>query len=234
MQLSLFQPEPPPVINHKEDPRNRMRKVLEPHLPEKAVDPVIDWLMDNRTKLRITSSRSSKLGDYRPSGAGKIPVISVNHNLNKYAFLITLVHEMAHHVVIEAFSSPRPLISFRRKKRPKPHGPEWQSHYRKLMASYLDPDIFPGEIADAINRYLENPRASTTADHGLLRVLRKYDTPDGSESLDKLPFDAVFYLKNGRSFRKKERIRKRYRCVSNDNGRIYLFNPMAQVFQSSG
>ena len=125
------------------------------------------------------------------------------------------------------------VISFRKKQRPKPHGTEWKSRYRMLMEPFLNPDILPLDIIEVMKQYLENPKASTTADQQLFRVLKNYDKPDGSEFIDKLPFDAVFHLRNGRSFRKKEKLRKRFKCISVDNGRIYLFNPMAQVFLSA-
>jgi SprT protein len=230
MQYSLFQSDPPPEKTVNEDPRILMIKVLEPHLPEKSVGFIINWLIDNNVQLRISNSRTTKLGDYRPPRQGAIPRISVNHNLNKYAFLITLVHEMAHHLVMDPLEPHHPVISFRKKKRPKPHGTEWRSHYRDLMVPFMIPAIFPQDIIEIMQQYLVNPKASSTADQKLFRILKKYDVPDGSEFIDKLPFDAVFQLRNGRSFRKKEKMRKRYRCISMDNGRIYLFNPMAQVF----
>jgi hypothetical protein len=207
-----------------------MRKALEPHIPDQSIGFIVDWLIDKKVLLRISNTRSTKQGDYRPPRPGSMPGISVNHNLNKFAFLITLVHEMAHHMVMEAQEVKHTLLSFRKRKRPKPHGPEWQSHYRNLMGPFMIPAILPPDIIEAMKQYLENPKASTTADQNLFRALKKYDMPDGSEYIDKLPFDAVFHLRNGRSFRKKEKMRKRYRCISTDNGRIYLFNPMAQVF----
>jgi SprT protein len=231
MQLSLFHTDPPPE-KISDDPRIKMRKVLEPHLPEKSIGLIIDWLLAHKVHLRISNSRTSKLGDYRPPRPGIIPKISVNHNLNKFSFLITLVHEMAHHMVMDAFVDQRRLIYFKRRKRPRPHGPEWQTCYRVLMDPFMVPAILPGEIIEVMKQYLENPKASTTADQNLFRVLKIHDIPDGSESIDKIPFDAVFHLRNGRSFRKKERMRKRYRCICTDTGRIYLFNPMAQVFLS--
>jgi SprT protein len=230
MQLSLFQPDPPHHKPVKEDPGILMRKLLEPYLPDKSIGLIIDWLIDNKVKLRISNNRTTKLGDYRTPKPGSPARISVNHNLNKYAFLITLVHEMAHHMVLGGTGENHFIISFRKKRRPKPHGTEWQSHYRKLMAPFLSPGIFPPDIIALMKQYLENPKASTTADLKLSRILKKYDMPDGSEFIENLPFNAVIHLRNGRSFHKKEKIRKRYRCICLSTGRVYLFNPMAQVF----
>jgi len=251
MQLSLFQSDPPrekiststpkPFSSRKKvagdkaagltvDKRILMRNVLEPHLPERSIGLIIDWLIIQKVQLRISNSRTSKFGDYRTPGAGSIPRISVNHNLNKFAFLITLVHEMAHHMVLGGMHEKHFVISFRKKNRPKPHGTEWKAHYRNLMVPFLNPGTLPQDLIEVMKQYLENPKASTTADQKLFRALKNYDQPDGSEFIDKLPFDAVFHLRNGRSFRKKEKVRKRYKCISIDNGRTYLFNPMAQVF----
>jgi hypothetical protein len=232
MQLSLFQSDPPAKKTVCEDPRILMRRILETHLPEKSIGVIIDWLIDQKVQLRISNSRTSKFGDYRPPRPGSAPRISVNHNLNKFAFLITLVHEMAHHMVLGGIHERHFVISFRKKNRPKPHGTEWQSYYRILMDEFMNPAILPREIIEVMKQYLENPKASTTADQKLFRALKNYDKPDGSEFIDSLPFNAVFHLRNGHSFRKKEKMRKRYRCISIDNGRIYLFNPNAQVFLS--
>jgi SprT protein len=244
MQLSLFLPDPgseKPVLKirkpdirvekpEKVDPKIRMRKVISDFIPENAIEQVITWLLDQKVQLKISNSRSTKLGDYRPAWPGKIPVITVNHNLNIYAFLVTLVHEMAHHLVMKE-ASHKQLNPFRKKHHPRPHGLEWQEQYRKLMDPYLVPGILPVDLVEAVRQYLANPRASTTADKDLYRILRQYDDPDGSEFIEILPFDALFHLRNGRRFIKKEKIRKRYRCVSVENGKIYLFNPMAQVFR---
>jgi len=230
MQLSLFQPDPPPGKPLKEDKRILMRDILVPYLPEKSVEFIIDWFLDKKVRLRISNDRITKLGDYRPPKPGLPAKISVNGNLNKYAFLITLVHEMAHHMVLGCVDAPPFIIAFRSKKKPKPHGLEWQSSYRKLMAPLLDPDILPPDILVSLKNHLESPKASTTADMKLLGILKKYDKPDGSEFLENLSFDSVFHLRNGLTFYKKEKIRKRYRCIRADNGRTYLFNPMAQVF----
>jgi len=250
MQLSLFQPDlprekistPPPVSltsrrriardegsGLKKDNRILMRDILVPYLPEKSIEFIIDWLIEKKVRLRISNNRTTKLGDYRPPKPGLPAKISVNHNLNKYSFLITLVHEMAHHMVLGGIDENSFFLPFRRKKKPKPHGTEWQSSYCKLMAPLLNTEILPPDIIVSMKQYLENPKASTTADMHLFRILKKYDKPDGSVFIENLPFNAVFHLRNGLAFHKKEKIRKRYRCICINNGRMYLFNPMAQV-----
>ena len=39
----------------------------------------------------------------------------------------------------------------------------------------------------------------------------------------------MFKLKDGRIFRKEEKLRKRYKCVEVSSRRVYLFSPVAEV-----
>jgi SprT protein len=243
MQLSLFRSDPPPEPEKETipDPRTLMKKALLPHLPEKSIDFIIHWLLENKVQLRISRSRSSKLGDYRLPRPGTIPKISVNHNLNPFSFLITLVHEMAHHAVYASvethdyasqqnYVSQLKFASLRKKRRPKPHGQEWKSEYRKLMVPFLNESIFPEKILSVLTDYFNNPRASSKADQHLSRMLKSFDEPNGKVILETLPIDSVFHLPNGRKFQKKEKIRTRYRCLCLKTKRLYLFNPLAEVF----
>jgi SprT protein len=234
MQLSLFRRDPPeekPVKAPKTDPHSILRKHLVPHLDEAVLDSIIDWLIDKKVQLRISKSRSTKLGDYRYPKPGSPPRISVNHNLNRYSFLITLVHEMAHHDVYLTMQEKG--FNFLRKKKPiKPHGQEWKAAYRQRMAPYLNAWIFPEEVLSVLQDYFENPRASSSADHHLARMLKTFDHPNGKVILETLPLDAVFHLPNNKKFQKKEKVRTRYRCICLKTKRIYLFNPLAEVYST--
>ncbi len=204
-------------------------------IPDQAIDYIYSWFMRNGVSIRISRSRSSKYGDYRAPHRDQSPWISVNKNLNNYDFLITIVHEMAHHEVWKlsqaAISKPS-LFPFNRKRSmpvPKPHGIEWMEQFRLLMIPLLNTGIFPGDLLILLNDYFNNIRSSRRFNHDLSRLLRQYDRPDGHEFVENLPFDAVFSLPDGRSFQKKEKLRKRYRCICLSNNRIYLFSPLARV-----
>ncbi|HQW85695.1 MAG TPA: zinc-dependent peptidase, partial [Flavobacteriales bacterium] len=73
-------------------------EALRERLPAGAVPVVLDWLQRNRVQVRITPRRATKLGDYRTPVGGGPARISVNRDLNPYAFLVTLVHEFAHQI----------------------------------------------------------------------------------------------------------------------------------------
>ena len=71
-------------------------KVLERYLPPAAAPLIARWIDYFKCEFKISRNRNSKFGDYRPPHAGKGHRISVNYDLNVYAFLVTTVHEFAH------------------------------------------------------------------------------------------------------------------------------------------
>jgi len=99
-----------------------------------------------------------------------------------------------------------------------------------MMQPFFEQDIFPPDVKHAITSYLNNPAASSCSDLTLYRSLRQYDAPKESvTTVEKLPVKAMFKLKDGRIFRKEEKLRKRYKCIEVNSLRIYLFSPVAEV-----
>ncbi len=195
----------------------KYKAILEKYLPGGAVDTIYEWLQKYHVHLRISRKRTSKLGDYRPPQNGNGHNITVNHDLNRYAFLITLVHEIAHLVTWEKHG-----------RRARAHGKEWKQEYRLLMEPFIDQGIFPPEVEKALKAYLQKSYASSGSDVHLTRALQQYDADPGI-TLEMLEEGSIFTLPNGRTFRKGKKMRKRYRCESLDNRRIYLVNPLARV-----
>ncbi|MCX6269150.1 MAG: sprT domain-containing protein [Bacteroidetes bacterium] len=229
MQLSLFQSKPTITRPDSALLAEKIRSVLGPRLPAAAVEIVVEQIVENPISLKVVRERTSKSGDFRAPHKNETARITVNGNLNPYAFLITLVHELAHHHVTLHHTRALQKFSLRRKKRPLPHGSEWKDLFRYLMEPYLNHEIFPFDILPVLKQYLENPKASSSADHHLSKVLKKYDPPDDTIRLEELPFDAIFTLHGKRTFRKKEKIRSRYRCICLNNNRMYLVSANAPV-----
>jgi SprT protein len=229
VQLSLFNSKPVIPKPVSTQPGEKLRSVLGSRLPENALDDAVAQILGNPVNLKVVKNRTSKSGDFRAPYNGSPARITVNGNLNPYAFLITLVHELAHHHVHLDHMRPAKKFTFRRKTRPLPHGKEWKAKFRLLMQPYLSLEVFPPEILPVVVQYLENPKASSSVDHLLSKVLKKHDPPDLTLRLEELPFDAVFTLHGKRFFRKKEKVRTRYRCICLQNNRIYLVSPGAPV-----
>lgn len=196
----------------------RNQSILYKYIPEKAVPVISEWIVKFDFKLRIKKSRSSKYGDYRPPINGLNHQITINYDMNKYAFLITLVHEVAH---LSTFNKHKNAV--------KPHGEEWKLHYKLLMQQFLIPDIFPADVVHALRKYMNNPAASSCSDLHLLRVLKRYDVRQDTILLEDLPQGTHFQYNKTRTFVKGEQVRKRFKCKEVGTNLMYLFNPLTEV-----
>jgi len=194
------------------------KEILKDYLPENSLDQVMKWIVQKNVHLKITRSRSSKLGDYRPPVAHPVHRISINHNLNPYSFLITFVHELAHLIVWENHNN---LVS--------PHGTEWKSEYRKLMEIILTKNIFPSDLLKALRISIKNSKASSSSDLNLSRVLKKYDRQADGVHLEDLPENVIFQTETGIRFIKGKKRRTRYLCQNVQNKKQYLFHPLTPV-----
>lgn len=195
--------------------------ILEKYLPEGTAPIVGRWIDYFQCEFKISRNRSTKYGDYRAPFKNSGHRISINFDLNSYAFLVTTVHEFAHLLTWNEY-----------KRKAKPHGTEWKVNFKKMMRPFFDAHAFPDDVQRAIVSYLENPSASSCTDLNLYRVLKKYDLKPAGQttvSVEKLPERSLFSMANGRVFRKEVQVRKRYRCVELKSGVVYLFNPLAEV-----
>ncbi|RZL46698.1 MAG: sprT domain-containing protein [Pedobacter sp.] len=197
--------------------------VLAQYMPAPAAPIIAKWIDYFQCEFKISKNRATKLGDYRHPFKGQGHKISVNNDLNQYAFLVTTVHEFAHLLTWNDF-----------KNKAKPHGTEWKNNFKRMMKPFFEIQVFPPDIHHTITNYLNNPAASSCTDLTLARALKKYDENVVTNRIEEIPINTVFTLKDGRKFQKGERIRKRYRCVCLDNGNTYLFNPLAEVLLFTG
>src|SRR6476661_3006044 len=126
---------------------------LQDFIPEGSFTELIGYLNHYKVHLTITRERKSVLGDYRHAIGAKNHRISINGTLNKYAFLITLVHELAHLVTFLQFGN-----------RVLAHGKEWKKIYRDQLVHFLVLKIFPQDIQSALEHSLHNLPASSCAD----------------------------------------------------------------------
>lgn len=188
-------------------------------LPEQTAPVIAAWIDHLQVELKITKPRESVLGDYRHPYNGRGHRISINADLNPYAFLITLIHEFAH---LTSWNKFRNKI--------KPHGEEWKSEYKRLMQPFIDRSVFPEKIDKAVKRYMQDPAASSCVDMHLLKVLKEFDPVQHTLFVSAIPMGAQFRMKNGRTFQKMELVRKRFKCREVATGAIYLFSPVAEVY----
>jgi hypothetical protein len=195
-----------------------MNATLQKYLPERAVLPCFELIKNNGVHLKIVEHRVTRHGDYRRMPDGKHQ-ITVNASLNKYRFLITLVHEIAHLVAFERFG-----------RHIKPHGIEWKQTFQKMMLPFIRPEVFPTQLLPIVANHFKNPKASSSTDTRLSLALQSFDPIERTNSyVFELPEGSTFRLYNGRIFRKGNKRRKRYECIELATGRLYLFQPNAEV-----
>lgn len=194
-----------------------MNETLARYIPEHAVKPVFDLIVANQVHLKIVNERQTRHGDYRRGHTGKHE-ITVNASLNKYRFLITLIHEIAHLVAFEKFG-----------RNIKPHGEEWKFTFQRLMVPFIRPEIFPGQLLPLLARHFKNPSASSDTDTTLSLALKQYDAQNDKNYVFEIPYGSVFRIKNGKIFKKLAVRTKRFECIEISSGKTYLFNPNAEV-----
>ncbi|MFE3868475.1 SprT-like domain-containing protein [Flavobacterium sp. LS2P90] len=194
-----------------------MSETLLRYIPEHAVKPVFELIVANQVHLKIVNERQTRHGDYRKGLSGKHE-ITVNSNLNKYKFLITLIHEISHLVAFEKFG-----------RNIKPHGNEWKYSFQRLMIPYIRPEIFPNHLLPLLARHFKNPTASSDTDATLALALKQFDQQNDKNYVFEIPYGSVFRIQNGKIFKKIAVRTKRFECLEMSSGKTYLFNPNAEV-----
>jgi len=203
----------------KEAPLDYLRRWI----PAEAAPLILEYLNHYQVHLTITRERKSVLGDYRHATLDQNHRISVNGNLNAWSFLITLIHELAHLVTFMEYGN-----------RVQSHGKEWKTIYRKILEEFIRLSIFPADILGALKKNLHDLPASSCADEGLMRILRRYDeNPEELLLVEQIPEGACFSLEDNRVFRKGKKLRKRYQCMEVATGKLYLFSPIYEVRPAS-
>jgi hypothetical protein len=187
-------------------------------LPEGFEELVADLFLASPIRFKIVPPRKTKLGDFSVGHGFEKPQITVNGDLNSYAFLITTLHEFAHLHTYQQFGN-----------KVSPHGEEWKINFRKLLIPIINSGKLPKDIEHSLVNSLVSMKASSCTDQKLSRVLKKYDEPkEGVVILEQLPKNTIFVL-NGREFVKGEFRRKRFLCEETISKKMYLINSLAEV-----
>lgn len=197
---------------------NTQKEILKNYVPELSLPVLEKWFQQRPFQLRIPKKRVTKFGDFRVPIKNELPKISVNGNLNQYAFLITLTHEFAHL-----------LVWHDHKHKAKAHGVEWKTEFKKLMCVLQQKDIFPNQLNLVLTQHMKNPAASSARDEKLVKELRKFDPPTNSIHLNELPIGTKFSLNNKRFFVKGNKRRTRYLCKEVNTAKEYLIHGIAEV-----
>lgn len=197
---------------------------LAPYIPQSALAMVAEQLAKYKVRVVITNPRKSKHGDYRAHHRGHRHQISINGNLNSYAFLETLLHEYAHLLVNEQYG-----------RRVQSHGIEWQDMYRQVLQPYLAANVFPADVAAVIQHHTQKTTIGACNSPEMTKVFKQYDPPPKqgeqalSVALETLPYYTCFKNKDGKVFVKCQLKRTKYICIELTTGYVWTFNALADV-----
>lgn len=194
----------------------QLAQKLNQYLPESTGPTIAKWIMKNDVHFRITKPRNSKFGDYRHPWKNQGHMITINGNLNQWAFLITTIHEFAHL-----------LAWLKYKNNISPHGREWKTQFKILLDPFIKREIFPKDLEFALIKYIADPSASSCVDAHLTIVLKKYDA-EQLPFLEEIPEGTLFKF-NGKNYIKGQKMRSRFLCISQRGRQEYFISGLAEV-----
>lgn len=203
-------------LHHK----NQMMQVLSRYLPPQAVEYCSELIMLYKLHLHIEVERKDRLGDYSPH-LGKGNRISINHNLNPFDFLITFMHELAHHITYKKHGP-----------RHQSHGVEWKEEFKNCMRPVVMMRIFPPDIERPLIKHMQSPRYTHSGDVALMKALMKYNEEKQQPVLlDDIPIGSIFRMSNRSKliFRKLEKLRTYALCEEVNSGKKYKVHLLAKV-----
>ena len=186
-------------------------------LPKKTCQLINRWIFELNVDIKLSKARKTKLGDFKVINNNFY--ITINDNLNKYSFLITLVHEIAHAFVYR-----------KHRNNVKPHGVEWKQTFKLMMLNFMTPNHLPNDILKCLSKHLINPTYSSFSDIELAKVLRNYNNKK-TLILDEIDDRSIFRTLDNvnKLYIKGKKRRKYYECIEKKSCTKYLFHPLTEV-----
>jgi hypothetical protein len=208
-----------PLTELQFEHKKKIMLALAQYLPETAVAYCAELIMLYKLHLHIEVARADRLGDYSPH-LGKGNRISINHNLNRYDFLLTFIHELAHHTTHKKYGPNH-----------QSHGKEWKEEFKNCMRPIVMMNIFPQDIQVPLIKHMKSPKYTHSGDVELMKALMKYNNQSSDRLLDDLPLNALFKLTNQskKVFRKLEKLRSYVMCEEVESGKKYRVHALAKI-----
>jgi SprT protein len=201
-------------------PQELFAQQLKQYVPIASMPFILKCFAPYNIRLILKPKRRTVLGTYQaPLSQTDWHKITINNDLNQYAFLFTLVHEIAH---------MHTWARYCQNCHKDPHGEEWQNIFRSLLNEVID--YFPSDIALAIQTHIQSVRAATCRDEKLYKLLKQYDL-NPSFLLEDLEVGGFFTVEGfqGMRFQKIKKLRKYYHCNETNTQCIYKISGLQPI-----
>ena len=187
---------------------------LEKYLPENTLPFLKTWFGEHYIHIKITKARNSKLGDYRKM-PDKSHQITINSTLQPQLFFFVLTHELAHLLAFENFGN-----------RISPHGSEWKNTFRTMLLESIS--IYSEDLKPIILKFSKAPKANFMSSPDLVKYFHIENYEDETSYIEDLETDTRFIYRKQTYIIEGKR-KKNYICLNLDNGKRYIFKPLARV-----
>ena len=192
--------------------------ILSKYLPYNFIKYVADLIINSNVRFKIVAPRSTKLGDFKAStNKNNKAQITVNGDLNPYAFMVTALHELAH---LNTFETHGHKVN--------PHGKEWKEEFSRLLEPILEHKSLPDDLRFVLTKSIKNLKAASCSDIHLSRVLKNYDRKKNTTPLEDLDENTLFSI-NKKVYSKGKLRRTRYLCKELNSGKSFLIHALAEV-----
>lgn len=187
---------------------------LNAHIPPGGLPFISDWLEEVPIVIKIKNTRRTKLGDYKFDRQSNRHQISINKELDTYAFFFVLTHEIAHLKVNQKFGT-----------KVKSHGNEWKIIFGNMLIQTLE--VYTEELKPFILNHARSPKASVGADKFLFQKLFLNEI-HREKLVENIQENQKFRI-GKRIFQRGSKRKIRYLCKELKTGRLFLVNGQAIV-----
>lgn len=187
---------------------------LEKYLPENTLPFLKTWFGEHYIHIKITKARNSKLGDYRKM-PDKSHQITINSTLQPQLFFFVLTHELAHLLAFENFGN-----------RISPHGSEWKNTFRTMLLESIS--VYSENLKPIILKFSKSPKANFMSSPDLVKYFHIENYEDETSYIEDLETEDRFIYRKQTYIIEGKR-KKNYICLNLDNGKRYIFKPLARV-----
>ena len=104
-----------------------------------------------------------------------------------------------------------------------------EKDFSTFNVTIYKPICFPKSVIAVHSTAFKNLKASSDTDARLSLLLKQFDVQNDKNYIFEIPLGSTFRIHNGKIFKKGNKRVKLFECSELSSGKIYLFQPNAEV-----